>query len=92
MNTHRQQRVDRLTKFFKKVEQRLNDGYVVLWDCERVLAIDWSEGLTLTHASGNTDIFYASEEWEDLADMKIAEIEKELEQYLVVSKRVKIKF
>lgn len=90
--TNRQARIKRIKATFQKVEQLMNEGYVVQWDGEVVTRFDWSSGLDLYHgvlcASG---IYEDSGEFEDMADLIISEINKELLERLTIWKKVEVK-
>lgn len=90
--TNRQARIKRLKEAFQKVEELMNEGYVVQWDGEVVERIIWDNGVELCHgdlcASG---VYDEIGEFQDLADATIAEINKELAERLTVWKRVEIK-
>lgn len=92
---NRQARIKRIKESFQKAEELMNEGCVVQWDGEDVERFDWSEGLTLHHTPDHlyiaTSIYYEDDAWDDLADLTIAEINKELKDRLTVWKRVEIK-
>ena len=53
---------------------------------------DWANGLELFHdGSYSTMIYYDRGEYQDLADLTVAEINKELSERLTVWKRVEVK-
>ena len=87
-----QARIKRLKEAFQKVEQLMNEGYVVQWDGEVVTRFDWSSGLDLYHgdlcASG---VYEEIGEFQDLADSTIAEINVALAERLTVWKRVEVR-
>lgn len=88
---NRQARIKRINIAFKKAEQLMNDGYIVQWDGDVVTRFDWSSGLDLYHgdlcASG---VYEELGEFSDIADLTIAEINKELKERLTVWKKVEI--
>ncbi len=92
MASNRQARINRLKAAFQKAEELMNEGYIVQWDGEVVTRFDWSSGLDLYHgalcASG---VYEELGEFQDLADLTIAEINKELAERLTVWKKVEIK-
>jgi len=90
--SNRQARINRLKAAFQKAEELMKDGYVVQWDGEVVTRFDWSNGLDLEYSVGcYSGIYDDAGVYEDMADLKIAEINKELAERLTVWKRVEIK-
>lgn len=90
--SNRQARIRRLKAAFQKAEELMKAGYVVQWDGEVVTRFDWSNGLDLEHSVGcYSGVYDDVGTYEDLADLKIEEINEELKARLTVSKRVEIK-
>lgn len=90
--TNRQARIRRLKAAFQKAEELMKDGYVVQWGGEVVTRFEWRNGLDLAHNIGcYSGIYEDSGEFEDMADLIISEINKELAERLTVWKRVEIK-
>jgi len=90
--TNRQARIKRLKEAFQKAEELMNEGYVVQWDGDVVVGLRWDYGLELDHGDWcYTGIYEDSGEFEDMADMKISEINKELLERLTIWKKVEVK-
>lgn len=89
---NRQARIKRINAAFKKAEELMNDGYIVQWDVIPVQNFDWANGLELFHnGSYSTVIYDDGGKYQDLADLTIAEINKELSERLTVWKKVEIR-
>lgn len=93
--SNRQARINRLKEAFQKVEQLMNEGYVVQWDGEVVerVVVD-NESVGLRFEDGVTAwlfMWFGKEEFGVLCNLTIAEINKELAERLTVWKRVEIK-
>lgn len=90
--TNRQARIKRLKEAFQKVEELMNDGYVVQWDGEVVTRFEWRNGLDLEHSVGYySGIYEDAGVYEDMADLTITEINKELAERITVWKKVEVK-
>ena len=92
MNSNRQARINRLKAAFQKVEQLMKEGYVVQWDGEVVDRLYWANGLDLGHGIGLYSGIYSEDgEFQDMADLTIPEINKELSERLTVWKKFDVK-
>lgn len=89
---NRQARIKRLKAAFQKAEALMNEGHIVQWDGEAVENFCWDSGLDLDHGNWCYSGVYAdSDEFSDLADLTIAEIDAELKERLTICKKVEIK-
>lgn len=89
--TNRQARINRLKAAFQKAEELMKDGYIVQWDGVTIECFNWVEGLYLIYDDWHAFTIYSSSGFQDMADLTIAEINKELAERLTVWKRVEIK-
>ena len=90
--TNRQARIKRLKEAFQKVEQLMNEGYVVQWDGEVVERIMWDHGVELCHGCYcSSGVYDDHGELSDMADYTIPEINKELKERLTVWKKIEVK-
>lgn len=94
--SNRQARINRLKAAFQKVEQLMKEGYVVQWDGDTVVSLNWTEGLCFGHEDDRlytVTVMYEHDNsgFEDFADLPIDEINKELSERLTVWKRVEVK-
>lgn len=82
----------KLRSVFSKVQDFITQGYRVEWDGTNVtqvkfydneICLDHGDNCVTSIASSDTDV-------QDLADMKVVDIKKELQERLVISKVVSI--
>jgi hypothetical protein len=95
MPSNRQARINRLKAAFQKAEELMNDGYIVQWDGEVVEKVIFNDDSLMLETNFENFIhlntIYDNRNSTDYADMKIAEINKELAERLTVWKKVEIK-
>lgn len=92
MPSNSQARINRLKAAFQKAEELMNDGYTVLLDDNAITEFDWSDGLITSHGDYVHNVILDGDEiYADMADLTIAEINKELAERLTVWKKVEIK-
>lgn len=90
--SNRRARINRLKAAFQKVEQLMKDGYVVQWDGEVVERILWDNGVELCHGDYCiSGVYDELGDLSDMADLTIAEINKELSERLTIWKKVEVK-
>lgn len=89
--SRRDRRIAVLNKYFKKAEEYLEKGYDVRWDGEHVVYFEWTNGLDLDH--GNycySGIYNVNGEFEDMADLTVDEIKKQIKERLEIYKKVSV--
>ena len=93
--TNRQARIKRFKEAFQKVEQLMNESYVVQWDGDNIIDFVWSpDKFMVLFAEGYIEFGENCRNrlgWVHLDDLTISEIDTKLKEYLTVWKKVEIK-
>lgn len=95
--TNRQARIKRLKAAFQKVEELMNDGYVVQLDGETITGFVWDDSSLKLEAVVDTYvtrhlIYDIDQEFgTDYADMTMSFINEVLKERLTVWKKVEVK-
>ena len=88
MSSHRSNRYQKLKSLFTSVQHLIDDGHKVEWDGSDVPSVKFYDNeICLAHGDNCvTSIASLDSGSQDLSDMKLTDLKKELQERLVISK------